>query len=666
MTDATMFAPSREAVIYDSEVTVPVYVTGGEGPAGGPQGEPGPPGPPGADSTVPGPKGDKGDKGDTGATGADSTVPGPPGPQGVKGDTGATGAASTVPGPPGPKGDSGVVSDGDKGDVSVSSGGNVYTVESSAANFNVGSGFLSLRSGGPAGAEQGHIYASSGECFYRADQHHFHNKAGTLGAVDISTGGVQAHATWEHHFFNGAVDTLAITATGITVTGTVTATALKTTGGTLATGTCLSRWENGGGSIPAGAAGVGVELAQVGAAHGVVMAYDRTANAYAPLQINASQILCMVTPTVGGSPLATVSQLANYLPLTGGELTGNLNIAGTNPMLWLKGDASTFYPAIKFTGAGGAGPGSTGSSIQGYGGLSCWVDVGKGFTWNVASVQKMSLDGAGNLAFTGTLTAGGAGGQNYIGPAIGQPAADTHLTIRATNYYSYLRFESAGGSGTMTQAGAILGSHGWFCWDAFAFKNKAQSADLATLDATELSVTGNVKVGTGLLKRADNNPMMFAAGGGTPLRFYENSGGLYDWMDSVNSPQVSWNCNAKTYDFTGTIRQGGQPVATVTPREQLVASAASVTPTYLNDIVRITAQAVPLTIPNVTGTQVPNHGLVIYIKDNGTARAITWGGIYRPTGVTLPVTTVAGKRLYVGMIFNQADGYFDVVSVMQE
>ena len=52
--------------------------------------------------------GDKGDKGDKGDTGADSTVAGPQGIQGVKGDTGATGADSTVAGPKGDQGIQGI------------------------------------------------------------------------------------------------------------------------------------------------------------------------------------------------------------------------------------------------------------------------------------------------------------------------------------------------------------------------------------------------------------------------------------------------------------------------------------------------------------------------------------------------------------------------------
>lgn len=99
------------------------------------------------------------------------------------------------------------------------------------------------------------------------------------------------------------------------------------------------------------------------------------------------------------------------------------------------------------------------------------------------------------------------------------------------------------------------------------------------------------------------------------------------------------------------------------PTVQTVASAATVTPTFGNDLVAITAQAVALAIANPTGTAIPGLGMVIRIKDNGTARAITWGTQYRGIGVALPSTTVATKTTYVAMIFNSTDTTWDVVAV---
>lgn len=106
--------------------------------------------------------------------------------------------------------------------------------------------------------------------------------------------------------------------------------------------------------------------------------------------------------------------------------------------------------------------------------------------------------------------------------------------------------------------------------------------------------------------------------------------------------------------------------ADMPPAIQSVTSAATVTPTFANDQVNITAQAVGLTLANPTGTAVDGFGMVIRIKDNGTARTIAYGTNYRALGVTLPTTTVIGKTLYLGMIYNAADTKWDIVSVAQQ
>ena len=102
------------------------------------------------------------------------------------------------------------------------------------------------------------------------------------------------------------------------------------------------------------------------------------------------------------------------------------------------------------------------------------------------------------------------------------------------------------------------------------------------------------------------------------------------------------------------------------PNVQSVTSAATVTPTTLNDEVVITAQAVGLTLANPTGTAVQGQSLIIRIKDNGTARTIAYGTEYRAIGVTLPTTTVISKILYLGLIYNSTDTKWDCIGVAQQ
>jgi hypothetical protein len=105
---------------------------------------------------------------------------------------------------------------------------------------------------------------------------------------------------------------------------------------------------------------------------------------------------------------------------------------------------------------------------------------------------------------------------------------------------------------------------------------------------------------------------------------------------------------------------------TFIPNVQSVTSAATVTPTTLDDEVVITAQAVGLTLANPTGTASQGQSLIIRIKDNGTARTIAYDTQYRAIGVTLPTTTIISKTLYLGLIYNLTDTKWDCIGVSQQ
>jgi hypothetical protein len=76
-----------------------------------------------------------------------------------------------------------------------------------------------------------------------------------------------------------------------------------------------------------------------------------------------------------------------------------------------------------------------------------------------------------------------------------------------------------------------------------------------------------------------------------------------------------------------------------------------------------------ITLAQPSGTPVNGQKLLIRIKDNGTARAITWttsAGAFRAIGITLPTTTVLGKVTYVGCVYNSADSFWDAVATVTQ
>jgi hypothetical protein len=115
----------------------------------------------------------------------------------------------------------------------------------------------------------------------------------------------------------------------------------------------------------------------------------------------------------------------------------------------------------------------------------------------------------------------------------------------------------------------------------------------------------------------------------------------------------------------------GGVIITINPRVTNITSSSTITPTSnIADQYGVTALAVSATIAIPSGTPVDGQKLVLRIKDDGTARALTWttSGVnsYRVVGTTLPTTTVINKLLYVGCIYNATESFWDVIAVAQQ
>lgn len=107
----------------------------------------------------------------------------------------------------------------------------------------------------------------------------------------------------------------------------------------------------------------------------------------------------------------------------------------------------------------------------------------------------------------------------------------------------------------------------------------------------------------------------------------------------------------------------------VTPRVSTEASSA--TPTINTDNVdahSITALATDVTsmTTNLSGTPTNFQKLIIRFKDDGTARAITWGASFEAKGTALPTTTVISKVLTVGFIYDTVTSKWGCVASSQE
>lgn len=98
------------------------------------------------------------------------------------------------------------------------------------------------------------------------------------------------------------------------------------------------------------------------------------------------------------------------------------------------------------------------------------------------------------------------------------------------------------------------------------------------------------------------------------------------------------------YTGPGTVRVNGTTdSATPTPNADTT------------DLYDLTALAQAATFGAPSGTPINGQKLIIRIKDNGTARALSWNAIYVAGGVALPTTTVLSKILTLGFIYNTAN-----------
>jgi hypothetical protein len=100
------------------------------------------------------------------------------------------------------------------------------------------------------------------------------------------------------------------------------------------------------------------------------------------------------------------------------------------------------------------------------------------------------------------------------------------------------------------------------------------------------------------------------------------------------------------------------------------AAGGTITPTGdTADQYEVTALGAAATFAIPSGTPTDGQKLILRVKDNGTPRALTWttsSGGYRIVGTTLPTTTTTSKTIYVGLIYNSADVFWDVVALTQQ
>ncbi|OGL22408.1 hypothetical protein A2707_03740 [Candidatus Saccharibacteria bacterium RIFCSPHIGHO2_01_FULL_45_15] len=149
---------------------------------------------------------------------------------------------------------------------------------------------------------------------------------------------------------------------------------------------------------------------------------------------------------------------------------------------------------------------------------------------------------------------------------------------------------------------------------------------------------------------------------GVSNTLYPTQSAVKTYVDAQVATRQPLDANATSNNATQTLTN-----KRIDPRVTGVASSATITPNVAtDDMYKVTALAANASFAVPTGTPSPAQKLIIRIKDNGIARAVTWDAIYRAMGTPLPLTTFAGKTLYCMFIYNADDTKWDLVSAAQE
>lgn len=180
---------------------------------------------------------------------------------------------------------------------------------------------------------------------------------------------------------------------------------------------------------------------------------------------------------------------------------------------------------------------------------------------------------------------------------------------------------------------------------------------IPTASAGHVTVTGLVR-GLNTSAYAAGDPLFVGTSPGTLVNSVPGGGAYSYWIGRVVASNAS----------TGMIHVS--PATSVYPvTRDVTVNAPGATPSIninLVDQATFTGLAVAITSMTTGLTGTPSNGqkLMLRFKDNGTARAITWGASFVSSGIaTLLTTTVANRTHHVGLVYDSTKAAWVCIAV---
>src|SRR5262245_20430537 len=198
-------------------------------------------------------------------------------------------------------------------------------------------------------------------------------------------------------------------------------------------------------------------------------------------------------------------------------------------------------------------------------------------------------------------------------------------------------------------------SSGWYreALNTFTFSVGNEDIFTITKDGIELA-NGKSVLGFSVGIRVDDDePLTDPVPTNGAQWFESDTGALYMRYESPDDTFTWIRLNG-----SGVISQSAAP------RAEPIASSTTITiDADTTDITMINALGTDTTIEAPTGTPDDGQSLLIRIKDDGVARAITWDAVFVEIDCVLPASTVPGKWMYVGGFYNAISLRWEMVGV---